>query len=311
MTPTATIVIPVHNEEDWIAGAIESALAGPSIADVLVVNDRSDDRTVEIASGYERVTVVDCVGQGIVDVNNTALERASGDVVIHLDADDRLVPGAVEALTAAFADPDVVVVGGSTVIDDGVRVIDSKLVFPTHRHLAIAASAINPFSHTGIALRRKPVLELGGYRADGGVPWGEDYDLWLRLLASGAKSAGLPQTVATVTLRPGGITGTHHRLQHQRLRGPRAEYRTGLDLPSATELVELGEALRSFEHADELRRRWSMVLASLAAQLRNDGRFADAAMVSSAAIRCGPIRLVRGVTGHRRRMRRRREVRSS
>lgn len=311
MTPTATIVIPAHDEEQWIAPAIESALAGQTIADVLVVDDGSTDRTAEIARSYERVTVVPCVGQGIVDVNNTGLTAATAEIVIHLDADDRLLPGAVEAFVDAFTDPEVVIAGGSTVVDDGTTAIDSKILFPSHRHLAVAAAAINPFSHTGTALRRAPVLSLGGYRSDGDVPWGEDYDLWLRILASGAKAAGVTQVVASKTLRPGGITAVHHEQQHGRMRSARARYRAGAERPGFAELVALGQELRANTPAEELRRRWSAVLAMLAMQLLGDGRPTDAAVVSAAAIRLGPVRLASGVIDHRRRMRRRRQVRTS
>jgi hypothetical protein len=308
---TGTVVIPARNEEDWIAGAIESVLTGQAAADILVVDDGSEDRTIEIAARYDRVTVVPCVGQGIVDVNNTALVAARGEIMIHLDADDRLLPGAVEALVTAFIDPDVVLVGGSTVIDDGSRMIDSDVVFPTHRHLALAATVVNPFSHTGTALRREHVLAVGGYRAGGGgVPWGEDGDLWVRILSSGGKSAGIAQTVARRTLRPGGITAVHHQLIHERSSRARAEYRAGVTLPGFPDLISLGEELRASGRADVLQERWSVMLLMLANQLAHDGRHKDSAIVAAAAVRSGPRRLVRGLSEHQRRMRRRRRVRT-
>ncbi|MFZ8998765.1 MAG: glycosyltransferase [Ilumatobacteraceae bacterium] len=311
MLPSATIVIPVHNEERCIGAAIESALTGQTLADVLVVDDHSDDRTVEIANRYDRVTVVTCIGHGIVDVNNTALSSASGEVVIHLDADDRLLPGAVQSLLEAFADPDVVIASGSTITDDGSRVIDSKLAFPTHQHLSIAAAAMNPFSHSGVALRRESVLAIGGYTAYGDVSWGEDYDLWLRILGSGAKAAGVEALVASKTLRAEGISGRHHHVMQQRSRRARQVYRAGLALPTCSELVALGRELQTAERRSDLQQRWSVTLAILARQLRGDGRLREALEVGAAAVRLGPARLARGSIDHRARMRRRRRVRSS
>ena len=59
--PLVSILIPAYNCEKWIAGAIKSALAQtwPRI-EVIVVDDGSKDRTVEVAGRFAstRVRVV-------------------------------------------------------------------------------------------------------------------------------------------------------------------------------------------------------------------------------------------------------------
>jgi glycosyltransferase involved in cell wall biosynthesis len=309
MRPTATIVICAHNEEAWIARAIDSALSHQSLSDVLVVDDHSDDRTAEIARTYERVTVIPCEGRGIVDVNNTALRRAAGDVVIHLDADDRLLPGAAEALLAPFEDPDVVFVVGSSIVDEGERDIDAKIVFPTHRHLAVASMALNPIPHTGVALRREPVLVVGGYRsASDGTTFAEDYDLWIRLFDSGSRCVGVPKVVGRQTLRSTGVTGLHHDQQAARTGQIQRAYRDRHWERDGSMLVTLGRELAHYEQADVLRDRWSVMLMVLAGRFMRERRPVDASIVVVAAIRLGPIRMVRASFDRRRRMRRRREA---
>ncbi len=70
----------------------------------MVVNDGSTDDSLQVIKGYaERVTIVDQVNQGSVAAyNNGFASSAGGDVVIFLDADDRLLPGALAEVAAAW-----------------------------------------------------------------------------------------------------------------------------------------------------------------------------------------------------------------
>jgi hypothetical protein len=63
----------------------------------------------------------------------------------------------------------------------------------------------SPFVHPSVMFRRDAVLAIGGYRDMG---WAEDYDLWLRLAAAGARFARLPQTLFFWRERPQRATRT-------------------------------------------------------------------------------------------------------
>ena len=291
-----------------IARAIESALFEQDLADVLVVDDSSTDRTAEIAAAYDRVTVIRCEGRGIVDANNTALRHARGDVVIHLDADDRLVPGAVALLLEPFSDPDVALVSGGSLVDDGERVIDSKVVFPSHAHLAVACMALDPFPHSGTSLRRDAILGLGGYRSSGGIDVGEDYDLWLRLFDTDLRCVGIPRTVVRQTLRREGVTGSRYEQFANRSRQEQLRFRSGRWERRPAVLVDLGHELNSYDQGELLRDRWSALLVVLAARFMRDGRVLDAGAVLWATMLLGPLRMVKATVDRRRRMSRHRRV---
>ena len=54
--PFLSVLIPVYNGEDYLADAIESALNQPcDDLEVVVANDGSTDRSLEIARGYEEL----------------------------------------------------------------------------------------------------------------------------------------------------------------------------------------------------------------------------------------------------------------
>lgn len=91
--PLVSILIPAYNCEKWIAGAIKSALAQtwPRI-EVIVVDDGSKDRTVEVAGRFasSRVRVVSQPNRGASAARNAAYSLAKGDYIQWLDADDLL-----------------------------------------------------------------------------------------------------------------------------------------------------------------------------------------------------------------------------
>lgn len=102
-----TVVIPALDEEERIAGAIESASAEG--VDVVVVDGGSRDRTREsaVAAGAQ---VVDAP-RGRARQLEAGARAARGDAIVFLHADTRLPEGFAPALRTALADP--AVVGGA------------------------------------------------------------------------------------------------------------------------------------------------------------------------------------------------------
>ncbi|MFK8110945.1 MAG: TIGR04283 family arsenosugar biosynthesis glycosyltransferase [Rubripirellula sp.] len=89
MTPTdISVVIPVLNEEDEIAMAIESAFAAGA-REVIVVDGGSQDRSVRIATESRATKIVRSIpGRGI-QLNSGAFV-AESEFVLFLHADNRL-----------------------------------------------------------------------------------------------------------------------------------------------------------------------------------------------------------------------------
>lgn len=98
----ASIVINNYNYGAYVAQAIESALAQdwPDV-EVIVVDDGSSDGSAETIRRYaDRAQVVIQSNQGQGSAYNTGFARASGSLVIFLDADDWLYPQAVREVVA-------------------------------------------------------------------------------------------------------------------------------------------------------------------------------------------------------------------
>ncbi|MGN6217184.1 MAG: glycosyltransferase family 2 protein [Solirubrobacterales bacterium] len=99
------VVVTNHNYARFLPEAIESALAQthPEVS-VVVVDDGSTDGSREVLRRFEdRVEVVLQEQGGQAAALNAGFERCRGEVLLVLDADDRLRPEAAARVAAAFA----------------------------------------------------------------------------------------------------------------------------------------------------------------------------------------------------------------
>ena len=116
--PTASVVVCVYTEKRWfdIRSAVESVLAQDvaPLETIVVVdhNDRLFERAEREFGPLGVVVVANDQVQGLSGARNTALDLASGEVVVFLDDDASARPGWLRALLAPYADPDVIGVGG-------------------------------------------------------------------------------------------------------------------------------------------------------------------------------------------------------
>lgn len=104
----ATIMVPAYNVERFLPQTLESALEQTYRGDyeVLVVNDGSTDNTLRILDFYkgqnERLKVLNQRNKGVGAARNRLLEESKGEILLGLDADDRLYPEALERVTSYF-----------------------------------------------------------------------------------------------------------------------------------------------------------------------------------------------------------------
>jgi glycosyl transferase family 2 len=117
--PTASVVIPAHNEETGIGRLLTGLLDGmsPGEFEILVVCNGCTDRTAEIAGGFgPAVTVIE------IDQPSKQLALAAGDdragwlPRVYLDADLELGSADLRALVAAVSEPGVLAAGPARVL---------------------------------------------------------------------------------------------------------------------------------------------------------------------------------------------------
>jgi glycosyltransferase involved in cell wall biosynthesis len=106
MDGLVSILIPAYNAGQWLAETLRSALAQTwPRKEIIVVDDGSTDRTLEVARSFASmgVLVVSHQNQGAAASRNKAFSLCRGDYIQWLDADDLLSPDKVAKQMEAVA----------------------------------------------------------------------------------------------------------------------------------------------------------------------------------------------------------------
>ena len=118
LRPCLSVVIPAYNEEATIARVIENVLRLEALAEIVVVNDCSKDRTAdivrEIAARDSRVRLVEHkVNGGKTEALKTGFAQIQGDIVIVQDADLEYDPAEIPDVIQPIIEGKADVVYGS------------------------------------------------------------------------------------------------------------------------------------------------------------------------------------------------------
>jgi succinoglycan biosynthesis protein ExoU len=195
------VVIAAHNAEATIATAVASALRQPEVAEVIVVDDASTDRTSAAAEaagdGTGRLKLLRLTrNAGPAAARNAALAVATARLLCVLDADDTFLDGRLGRLLSAprswdlIAD-DIILVRGSAAAAAG-----SLVTGPGQpKALSLAGFVSGNIGRAGEHRRelgflkpimRRSFLQRHGLRYDARLRLGEDYALYVEALAAGA-----------------------------------------------------------------------------------------------------------------------------
>ncbi|MFM2302294.1 MAG: hypothetical protein RLZZ84_2030, partial [Pseudomonadota bacterium] len=126
--PTVSVIIPAYNEEKVILPSIARVLDSdyPGL-ELIIADDGSKDRTSAlVAERYAhdpRVTLMTLVNGGKASALNRALQRASGEIVIALDADTQFLPDTISKLVRWFSDERIGAVAGNARVGNRINLV--------------------------------------------------------------------------------------------------------------------------------------------------------------------------------------------
>jgi glycosyltransferase involved in cell wall biosynthesis len=181
--PAVAVVIPCFNQAHYLAEAIESVLGQTRPpAELLVVDDGSEDNSYEVAGRYEAVTRIQQQNRGVAAARNAGWKASDSEFLAFLDADDRLMPDALEIGALALdRRPNVAFVSGVSrdIGDDGrvIAALRQPLVSQDHYLRLLEDCFI--WSGSSIVYRRSALEAVGGF--DESLRAADDYELYLRL----------------------------------------------------------------------------------------------------------------------------------
>lgn len=265
-TASVCVVIAAKNAEATIARAVGSALRDPWVTEVVVVDDGSSDATASAAgaaaAGSDRLRLIKLPeNRGPSFARNRAIAESTAPFIAILDADDFLLKGRFDAL---LGEDDWDFVADNIVFVDARTVTKGEPMVPQFeqqpRFLDLPSFVEGNISRRGASrgeigflkpVMRRSFLEVNGlaYRED--LRLGEDYDLYVRALARGARFKTIRTCGYCAVVRPDSLSGQHRTEDLRRL------YQADRAILAGETLT--GEARSALgRHASHLRGRYEL-----------------------------------------------------
>ncbi|WP_072550368.1 MULTISPECIES: glycosyltransferase [Candidatus Fukatsuia] len=198
MKPRVSIIIPTFNEPlATLERSLKSIFEQSFIDFECIVIDESTDSDradfcKQLCSQDSRFIYVNPQKRiGLAASLNLALQMARADWVARFDSDDICMPDRIaQQVEFLSKNKDVDVLGGAIeIVDDSLNRVGFKFYPEAHNEIIRKSHFINPLAHPTVMFRRNTVLDSGGY--DPRFKYGEDLELWLRLINKNAKFANL------------------------------------------------------------------------------------------------------------------------
>lgn len=192
-----TVIIPTYNMGKYVGSAISTVLDGSfTDLEVLVIDDGSTDYTEAVVSRFvdsssesfdPRVRYVHQENRGKPVAVNQGFDRAQGEYITILDADDELLPRGIEKryeVATTSSPPADCVIGAFTIIDEEGKAVGRRpmpeTTTPKHLRRKYFLSYRTPFHLNACLIHRRLVARVGWI--DTQLTRCEDIDYAIRLL---------------------------------------------------------------------------------------------------------------------------------
>ena len=185
-------MIPAHNEEGRIAECLDSVLAGGySDMEVIVVDDCSTDKTVQVASKYP-VRIIERKSRGgAANARNDGLKEAKGEIVAFVDADCTVDKGWLGLLVSHYVDDKVVGAGGVILTKQTTLFAKYRNYLAREDYVGSQISLTDDIPGGNSTYRTEVLRGVGGFDPAFAQPAAhETFELGYRLIRSGYKLIG-------------------------------------------------------------------------------------------------------------------------
>lgn len=213
--PKVSIIIPVYNGSNYLAEAIDSALAQTyKNIEIIVVNDGScdDGATEKIALSYgDKIRYFPKENGGSSSALNCGIRNMTGDYFSWLSHDDLYEPQKIEKSVAMIdekiADRQVVICGGSLIDADGNKIFHPKRnLVGTVDSVEIFEEFRQGFNINGCAiLVPKTIIDTVGF-FDENFVYVNDTDYWYRIAVGDYIFTGFDEPLVKTRMHSGQVS---------------------------------------------------------------------------------------------------------
>lgn len=211
-TPLVTILVPAHNEEDTLRGAVASIAAlHYHHFEVVLIDDKSDDQTLAIMGELQReyqgkmtVKIVPIeVNQGKANALNQGLKVATGEYVLGIDSDSILDYQSLSELVKTLnSDENIGAVAGKPVVRNRTTIMGRLQLLEyigvidiIKKAQAFLTGRITTVSGVIVAFRRQALESVGGWNA---AVMTEDIDITWRMYRHGWQVRYEPRAICWI-----------------------------------------------------------------------------------------------------------------
>ena len=216
MEELVSVVMPVYNRETTIVDALESIILQTySNIEIIIIDDGSTDRTLQIMEQYSdvRVKIIKLAHTGnIAFVRNVGLKHAKGDYILIMDSDDVCYYNRIERQLKEFHE------------NPGIDILATRVEFieeyPSDRKEILSNIYNNSFDkkrfievmlndyccicNSSVMMKRTAVDTLHGYDEEFSIC--EDYNMWIESLIQGLNIKVLPAITLKRRLHSDSVT---------------------------------------------------------------------------------------------------------
>lgn len=189
-----SVVMAVYKNDnpEWVTLALDSVLNQSRRADeiIVVIDGPISGKLHKCLDSYgiKIIQIALPENKGLWNALNVGIGAAKHELIMRMDADDIALEDRAEKQLQMFAeDEELVLAGGQIAEFEGTpkNIISHRRVPTTHEEIVRFAKYRSPFNHPTVMFKKSAVQAAGGYSS---LYRTEDYDLWVRLLMSGAKA---------------------------------------------------------------------------------------------------------------------------
>jgi len=211
-----SVIVPAYNRAGMLRRALASVWSQRPAppAEVIVVDDGSEDATAAVAGELRAKVIRHPLNRGLSAARNTGLRSARYPWVALLDSDDEWLP---HHLATVWALRDGHVLAAGSALHCGSDPAADRFAGPVTRKPLVLRSGgrlIYPSNIVPVSaslFRRDLALAAGGFRPHHGVV--EDFDMWLRLLEQGTAICS-PRVTIIYHVHPGQMSSRDLRAMH-------------------------------------------------------------------------------------------------
>jgi glycosyltransferase involved in cell wall biosynthesis len=182
-----SVLIPVKNGATFLREALDSCINQQTNFDfeILVIDDHSTDDTLKIIEEYQLkypfIRKLENIGIGVGRALQNGLLSTQGEIIMRLDADDRMLPHRMQKQVDILLNDSTLVLCGTQIQLFGKSKLSIQpTIYPiSHSEICRFLQCGNAFADPAVAFRREAALQVGGFSKilDGA----EQYSLWLRM----------------------------------------------------------------------------------------------------------------------------------